>query len=300
MSETNGSLLHPRHWLTWLGLGCLWLVSLLPWGTQKFLAHGFGALCFHLLPIRRHVVLTNLRLCFPAMSESARRLLAHRHYQALALGVLEVARCWWRKPEALPLHRIEGLELLRAAVAKGKGVLLVSGHFTTLEITGRMLSLQQTICCLYRDPNNAVLASLLRQHRSDWAKKAIEMHDLKGLVRALREGEIVWYAPDQGKRTAQSALLPFFGEPCITNTSTPRLAEMTGAAVLTFYGQREADGSYTLKIDHAPAGIPSGDPAADTRQLVAGLEAAIERTPEQYLWVHRRFKSRKSLPDPYV
>jgi len=300
MSGANGSLLHPRHWLTWLGLGCLRLVSLLPWGAQRLLARGLGALCFHALPVRRHVVLTNLRLCFPAMSEPARRALARRHYQSLTLGVLEVARCWWRKPEALPPHRIEGLELLREAAARGKGVLLVSGHFTTLEITGRMLTLQQTICCLYRDPNNAALAHLLRRHRSTWARRAIDMRDLKGLVRALREGEVVWYAPDQGKRTAQSELLPFFGEPCITNTSTPRLAEMTGATVLTFYARREDDGSYLLRIKPAPEGIPSGDPVADTRRLVDGLEDAVRAAPEQYLWVHRRFKARDGLQDAYA
>jgi len=300
MSESTGSLLHPRHALTWLGLGCLRLVSLLPWAAQRALARGFGALCFHVLPIRRRVVLINLRLCFPEKTEQERRVIARRHYQSLALGVLEVARCWWRKAEALPPHRIEGLDLLRAAAARGKGVLLVSGHFTTLEITGRMLSLRQPMCCLYRDPNNAVLAAQLRRHRSIWARRAIDMRDLKGLVRALREGEVVWYAPDQGKRTAQSELLPFFGVPCITNTSTPRLAEMTGASVLTFYSRREADGSYVLVIGEAPEGIPSGDPAADTRRLVAGLEAAVQASPEQYLWVHRRFKARDGLPEVYA
>lgn len=300
MHRTTGSLLHPRHWATWLGLGALRLVSLLPWGLQRLLARGFGALAFHLLRVRRHVTLANLRLCFPGLAESERRVLARRHYQSLALGVLEVARCWWRGPGALPPHRIEGLERLQAAKARGKGVLLVSGHFTTLEITGRMLSLRIAMGCLYRDPNNAVLAELLRRHRSAWSTRAIEMHDLKGLVRALREGEIVWYAPDQGKRTAQSELLPFLGEPCITNTSTPRLAEMTGAAVLTFYARREADGSYVLRLADAPAGIPSGDPAADTRRLVAGLEDAVRAAPEQYLWVHRRFKAREGLPDAYA
>ena len=126
------------------------------------------------------------------------------------------------------------------------------------------------------------------------------MRDLKGLVRALREGEVVWYAPDQGKRTAQSELLPFFGEPCITNTSTPRLAEMTGATVLTFYARREDDGSYLLRIKPAPEGIPSGDPVADTRRLVDGLEDAVRAAPEQYLWVHRRFKARAGLQDAYA
>lgn len=284
----------------WIGLGLLRLVSLLPWSLQRLAARTLGTVVFHLLPIRRKVVLTNLRICFPALTETERRVIARRHYQSLVLGVLEMARCWWRAPAALPPYRIEGLELLREAAARGKGVLLVSGHFTTLEITGRMLTLAASVSCLYRDPNNPALASILRKHRASWARQAIEMRDLKGLLRALREGEVVWYAPDQGKRTAQSELLPFFGEPCVTNTSTPRLAEMTGAAVLTFYAHRLPDNSYVLRIRNAPAGIPSGEPVEDTRRLIAELEAAVSTAPEQYLWVHRRFKRRPGLPDVYA
>lgn len=291
---------HPALWPTWLGVGALWLVSRLPWSWQGSLAGLIGWVAFRVVRIRRHVVLTNLRLCFPELDAAKREKLAARHYRSLALGILEVARCWWRPASDLPPHRIDGLEHLRAAQARGKGVILLSGHFTTLEITGRMLSLRHPIACLYRDPNNRVVAWNLRRHRTAWATRAIEMRDLKGLVAALRAGEVVWYAPDQGKRTAQSALLPFFGEPCITNTSTPRLAEMTGASVLTFHARREADGSYVLTLAPAPAGIPSGDAAADTVRLVGELEAAVRAAPEQYLWVHRRFKAREGLPDAYA
>lgn len=293
---------HPadlRHLHTRAGLAALWIVSRLPWSIQRGLADALGWVAFALVRVRRKVVEANLRLCFPELDAPARRRLARRHYQSLALGILEVARCWWREPADLPPHRIEGLDLLRAAAAKGKGVLLVSGHFTTLEITGRMLALAHSIACLYRDPNNPVLAAHLRRHRSAWATRAIEMRDLRGLLGALRAGEVVWYAPDQGKRTAQSELLPFFGEPCITNTSTPRLAAMTGAEILTFHARRKADGSYALTLAPAPVGIPSGDPAADTVRLVRELEAAIRLAPEQYLWVHRRFKAREGLADPY-
>ena len=290
----------PRHLHTRLGLGALWLVSRLPWPAQRALADAVGWVAYHLVRVRRKVVETNLRLCFPELTEAGRRGLALRHYQSLSLGVLEVARCWWRPADTLPPRRIEGLDHLRAATARGKGVLLVSGHFTTLEITGRMLTLAHPIACLYRDPNNPVLAAHLRRHRGDWTTRAIEMRDLRGLIGALRAGEVVWYAPDQGKRTAQSELLPFFGEPCITNTSTPRLAEMTGAAILSFHARREPDGSYVLTIAPAPGGIPSGDPAADTVRLVGELEAAVRAAPEQYLWVHRRFKARKGMADPYA
>jgi KDO2-lipid IV(A) lauroyltransferase len=285
---------------TRVALGALWLTAWLPWSWQRGLAAAFGAFAFHCLPIRRHVTLVNLRVCFPGLTEGARRTLARRHYQSLALGILEVGRSWWRRPADLPPCRIEGLEGLERVQAAGRGVLLVSGHFTTLEIAGRLLSLRTPLSCLYRDPNNPVLAALFRRHRGLWLRQEISMNDLNGMFRALRGGETVWYAPDQGKWTQQSAMLPFFGHPAITNTSTARLAKMTGAAVFTFFPRREPDGTYVLTISPELTEIPGPDPEADTKRLTGLLEQAILAAPEQYLWVHRRFKGYGGNPvSPY-
>ncbi len=285
---------------TRVALGSLWLVARLPWSWQRGIAAGFGAFAFHCVPIRRHVTLVNLRVCFPELTETARRTLARRHYQSLALGILEVGRSWWRRPADLPPCRVEGLAGLERVRAAGRGVLLVSGHFTTLEIAGRLLSLRTPLSCLYRDPNNPVLAALFRHHRGQWLRQAISMNDLNGLFRALRGGETVWYAPDQGKWTQQSAVLPFFGRPAITNTSTARLAKMTGAAVFTFFPRREPDGTYVLTISPELTEIPGPDPEADTLRLIGLLEQAVRAAPEQYLWVHRRFKSFGGNPvSPY-
>jgi len=286
--------------VTRVGLGMLWLVAWLPWSWQRALAAAVGAFAFHCVPIRRHVTLVNLRVCFPELTETGLRALGRRHYQSLALGILEVARSWWRLPADLPPCRIEGLESLARTQAAGRGVLLVSGHFTTLEIAGRLLSLRTPLSCLYRDPNNPVLAALFRRHRGAWLRQAIPMNDLNGLFRALRGGETVWYAPDQGKWTPQSAVLPFFGRPAITNTSTARLAKMTGAAVFTFFPRREPDGTYVLTISPEMTEIPGPDPEADTIRLTGLLERAIRAAPEQYLWVHRRFKGFGGNPvSPY-
>ncbi len=300
MSSLMANFYNPVYWHTWLGLGILRLVSLLPWSLQRMVARAFGATCFYLIPVRRFVTLVNLRICFPELSESERRRMARRHYQSLVLGILETARAWWQKPASLPPYRIEGLEHLENAKAKGKGVLLVSGHFTTLEITGRMLCLNTRISCLYRDPNNLLLAKFLREHRTSWTNYAIPMADLKGLLNALRAGEVVWYAPDQGKVSAQSKLLPFFGEPAVTNTATSRLAHMSGATVVPFYPKRLADNTYVLTILPALENFPTGDESADTLRIVTQLEQAIRSAPEQYLWVHRRFKRRKGIAYAYA
>ncbi len=286
--------------VTRLGLFLLWLNSRLPWRCQRAAAAVLGWMIFHFVPVRRHVVLVNLRTCFPELTAAERRTLAIRHYQSLALGMMEVADCWWRPPERLPGFKVEGLEALEGLKRSGRAVILVSGHFTTLEIAGRMLSTRVPLSCLYRDPNNPVIAALLRKHRTAWAKRAISMNDLAGLVRALKEGDTVWYAPDQGKWTPQAMMLPFFGEPAITNTSTAKLAEMTGAAVMQFYPKRLPDGTYLLRILPPLDGFPGGAAAADTLRITRGLEQAVREAPEQYLWVHRRFKGRKGEPDFYA
>lgn len=285
---------------TRLGLLLLWINSRLPWWAQRAVASALGWMIFHLVPVRRHVVMVNLRTCFPELTAAERRSLAIRHYQSLAFGMMEVADCWWRPLERLPGFTVEGLGAVEEMKRAGRAVILVSGHFTTLEIAGRMLSTRTPLSCLYRDPNNPIIAGLLRKHRTVWAKRAIAMNDLAGLVRALKEGDTVWYAPDQGKWTPQSLLLPFFGEPAITNTSTSKLAEMTGAAVMQFYPKRLPDGTYLLKILPALEDFPSGDVAADTLRITRGLEQAIREAPEQYLWVHRRFKWRQGMPDLYA
>ncbi|MFM7397973.1 MAG: lysophospholipid acyltransferase family protein [Verrucomicrobiota bacterium] len=297
-SQGRGGVLEGA--FTRLGLLLLWMNSWLPWGMQRAAASGLGWMIFHFVPVRRHVVLVNLRTCFPDLSEPERRSLAIRHYQSLALGVMEVARCWWRRPEELPPFGIEGLEALERARALGRGVIVVSGHFTTLEISGRMLTLKTRLCCLYRDPNNPVIAGVLRLHRTAWAARAIEMRDMTGLLRALRDGEAVWYAPDQAKWTPQSVRIPFFGRPAITNTATAKLAQMSGAAVMTFFPVRLEDGSYALRLAGPLEGFPSGDAKADTRRLTSLLEDAVRAAPDQYLWVHRRFKGHRGLPvNPY-
>jgi len=145
---------------------------------------------------------------------------------------------------------------------------------------------------LYRDPNNPVIAHLMRRQRERQMSAAVHFDDLRGLIRALRGNHVMWYAPDQGKRTASSAILPFFGVPAITNTATSKLAEMTGCAVVPFFAKREADHSYTLTILPALENFPTSDAAADAVRLNQMIEENVRRAPEQYFWVHRRFKAR--------
>jgi KDO2-lipid IV(A) lauroyltransferase len=297
--QTN--LGHPRHWPMWGGLAFFRLLSRLPWRVQRGLAAMLGWLCYYLVPVRRRVVLINLRLCFPEKTGAERRRLARAHYQSLALGVFEACVAWWAPARRLPRHELVGREHLAAAQAGGRGVILLTAHFTTMEIYARLLSEQVRYDVLYREPNNPVLAREMRRRFERLVALAIHFDDLRGLVRALKAGHIVWYAPDQGQRTKQSALIPFFGVPAVTNTATSRLAGMTGAAVVPYFARRRADGSYLLTLLPALENFPSADAAADTLRINRLIEAHARLAPEQYFWAHKRFKGRgPGLPDVYA
>ena len=290
----------PQHWPMWLGLVVLWLADKLPWPAKRLLAHGLGGLVYHLLRLRRRVVFTNLRLCYPAASPGQLTALARAHYDALALGLFEVCAGWWAKTADLPPHRILGLEHLHGALARGHGVILLTAHFTTLEMGGRLMSETHRMGGLYRDPNNPVVAHLMRGQRARHMSPAVHFDDLRGLIRALRANAPIWYAPDQGKRSKSSEILPFFGVPAITNTATGKIAGMTDAAVVPFFAKREADHSYTLTIHPPLESFPTADASADAIRINQLIEQNVRLCPEQYFWVHKRFKARgPGYPEVY-
>lgn len=291
-SSEQSRLWLPQFWPTWLGIAGFWLVNKLPWPEKHFLARALGWFGFHLIRIRRRVVFTNLRLCFPEKSTAEIHELARAHYDSLAIGLFEVCAGWWSQPHELPVHRIVGLEHFHHAVARGHGAILLTAHFTTLEICGRFMANAVPVGCLYRDPNNPVIAHLMRRNREDGMSIAVHFDDLRGLVRALRAGHVIWYAPDQGKRTKSSEILPFFGVPAITNTATSKITEMTGAPVVPYFAKREADQSYTLTILPALENFPTADAAADAIRINQLIEEHVRHAPDQYFWVHKRFKAR--------
>lgn len=294
-------LWRPSHWPTWLGLGIFWLLHQLSWPEKRRLARGLGWFVFHIIRIRRRVTEVNLALCFPEKSAAERRALALAHYRSLALGLFETLIAWWSPTSELPAFRVEGLDHFDQAKAAGRGVILLTAHFTTLEICGRMMIETRGMGGLYRDPNNPVIAHLMRRNREERLSTAVHFDDLRGLVRALRAGHSIWYAPDQGKRTKLSEILPFFGVPAITNTATGKIAEMTGAPVVPYFARREEDGSYTLDILPALTNFPTGDAAADAVRINQLIEHYVRAAPEQYFWVHKRFKARgEGYPDVYA
>jgi len=286
------SLLGPRYWPTWLGLGLLRLIQLLPHATLLWVGRGIGRLVRRLPLHYAQVARCNLQLCLPELSPAARETVLDEHFEALGMGLCESAMTWWGSDAQITrLADIVGLEHLRQALSLGRGAILLTAHFTTLEIGARVLNTQVPLNAMHKRPKNELLAHFFERHRGRHALRIFSRDNVRGMVRALRDNECVWYAPDQSYRKKGAQMVRFFGVPAATNVFTSRLASMTGAAVL-FVGHERLSGSagYRVSIHPAPQGYPSDSALEDAERFNRFVEAEVRRNPAQYWWIHRRFK----------
>jgi len=293
--------LGPRHWPAWLGIGAMAALARLPWSWQRALARPVGSILSMLLRDRRRIARRNLELCFPSLDAAAREVLLRDHFFSLAIGIFEFARAWWGS--IAPLREglvVEGLEHIEAARAGGRGVIVVSGHFTTLEVCGRLMCDYVPLAGMYRPHAQPAMEWAVRRGRARYAAAMFPKQDVRGSLRHLKRGGLLWYAPDQDPSRGDSVYVPFFGQQAHSLTSTHQLARMSGAAVLLYQHARRDDGGYTLKLWPAFDGFPSTDAAADTAQVMAGIETMVRAAPAQYLWIHRRFKRQPDGVSPYM
>ena len=288
--------LSPRYWPTWFAVALLRLVVRLPYRLQMQLGALLGRLALRALPARRRVAQTNLALCFPALDAAEQAALLAEHFKSLGKGVVETALAWWG--DTRPLENrcvVIGERHLRDALAPGKGVILLSAHFTTLEIGGRLLAARVPFHVVYRRYANPLLETLTHAARTRRFEKAIPKSDARALLVSLKAGMPVWYAPDQHAGGPNSTFAPFFGVPASTLTTTSRVARISGAPVVPFFQTRlPGDRGYLLVLCPPLENFPSDDVALDTARLNRLFEETIREMPAQYLWVHRRFKT---MPD---
>lgn len=282
----------PAHWPVWLGVGMLCLLARLPWPVQRALGQALGTLLRFALGKRRRIAARNLELCFPECSPGQRARLLRAHFTALGIGVFEFARAWWGSIAPMRARvAIEGLDQVKALLASGRGVLLVSGHFTTLELCGRLLCDHLPVCGMYRAYDSPVLEWAVLRGRLRYAPCMFTREQVLPAVRLLRRGGVLWYAPDQDMLGRSRVFAPFFGIAAGSITATHDLARMSGCAVVPFFHRRER-GRYVIELAPALSGFPSTDADADTARVNAQIEAMARAAPDQYLWIHQRFKRR--------
>lgn len=296
------ALIAPHYWPTWLGLGLLRLFEPLPFPWLLRLGAALGTL-LRFLPLRFvRIARRNLELCFPEATDAERSVLLAKHFRSVGMALFETAITWWSDDDRIRrITTLEGEEHLQRALAAGRGAILLSAHFTTLEIGARAVCARMPVNIMYRPSRNAVLARFLLRERSKRAKRAIPRDDIRTLVAALGANEPVWYAPDQSYRKKGAQMVPFFGIPAATNTATSRLARMTGAVVLPYFVERLPGNEGYRVVIHPPLeDFPSGDAIQDATRFNALIEAQVRRVPDQYLWIHRRFKGLTAdYPDYY-
>jgi KDO2-lipid IV(A) lauroyltransferase len=295
-------LLAPQYWPTWLGLALLRLFEPLPFPLLVGIGRGFGTF-LRWLPLNFvRIARVNLSLCLPSQTIEAREAILKRHFQSIGIALMETAMAWWSSDERIRrLTQIDGMEHLDRARELGHGALLLSAHFTTLEIGARAICARVPGNIMYRPASNPVMGFFLARNRARKAKRAIRRDDIRVLIGALKDNEFVWYAPDQSYRKKGAQMVRFFGIPCATNTATSRLAKMTGTVVLPYFPERLPNGAgYRITIYPPLQNFPSDDSIVDAERYHAAIEAHIRKVPEQYLWIHRRFKGlSEEYPDYY-
>ena len=297
-SVSERSVAQPRS-LFFRGLiAALRVLHRLPFGLVAGLGTVFGSL-FHLLPTdRRRVGRINLALCFPDMPRAERERLLRRHMIAMVQMLLEYAYGWFASREQLKrLVCIEGLAHLTAL--QGRPAILSMPHFTGLDLAGLRLSLELPVVSVYSRQKDPGLDRFVRERRLRFGSGIIfsRQEGLRPALRALRNGHCFFYLPDQDYGPRDSVFADFFGVPAATITGLSRIAAMTGAAVLPCYARRDREG-YTLVIEPPLQDFPGPDPLADARRMNAVIEAQVRRQPQQYFWLHRRFKTRPEGEPP--
>ncbi len=282
----------------------LWLLHFLPLPILAGVGNALGLALFGLARRRRHIVLVNLRLCFPELTERQRVRLARAHCQVLARSMLERGLLWWASPARLQrLTTVDGDDRLRALLDAGRPVLMLTPHFVGLDAGGAAIAMRHDSASIYAVQSDPVFDRLLYRGRRRFGDQLLlsRQDSVRASVKAMKSGRPLYYLPDMDFGRRDSIFVPFFGVPAATVPGLSRLARLAGATVVPVVTRLLPGGKgYAVTVGEPWQDFPSNDIEADTRRMNAWIEAAVRTMPEQYYWVHRRFKTRPAgEPRPY-
>ena len=289
------SFLLPKYWGIWIGIIFLMLLAILPWFIQHRLAKLHGHAAFKGLKSRRKTTVRNLEICFPEWNAEQVQLRTRQVFVDQMLGVFETLNAWYCPTWFNGRISIEGLEHIEKARAEGKGALLLGTHSTLLDAGGYACAQYFDPDVVYRPQNNPLLDMLIYRCRATIYTHQIDHDDMRGLIRHLKNGRAIWYSPDQDFGLKQGVMAPFFGTPAATVTAHRRLLKMTKAEAIPLYFYRDGDianPQYKILIEPALDHMPSDDEVADATRVNLIIEHQLRIAPTQYMWFHRRFKTR--------
>jgi KDO2-lipid IV(A) lauroyltransferase len=295
------SFLLPKYWLTWFGVVILYTISWSPYKFQLMLGRMVGRLLFKMGSSRKKIALRNLELCFPDMPSQEHQRILKKNFENTGIALFETGMGWWWPDWRVRRKtKVVGLEHLEKAHQEGKGVLLLTMHYLSVEINCRGIGTGHPMVVFYRPHNNQLMEFFQFRGRGRSNKYMLGKRDVKGLMKALRDKEVCVYLPDQDYGRNRSLFVPFFAvQDAATTTGTLIFARQKNVQNHILIPTRNDDGSgYTLEIKPMMENFPTGDDEADVIRINQELEKAILFKPEQYMWLHRRFKTRPNEDDP--
>lgn len=294
--------LHLTYWPTWIGIGFVWLLTRLPFDTGLRVGRGLGAAFYWLLPNRRKATLTNLALAFPELSTAERVARAKAVYKHVGMTMTETGWTWFRDVRSIEdRFSLSGEHHLNEALESDSPLILLQAHFSALEITGSYMGPRWPVGIVYDSPKNPMIAEWLMAHRRRRLAPLIDNKNIRKMIRVLRNGGAVWYSPDQCVSAAQGGIpTRFFDQPVLTSNGTARMVQMTKATVISMIPTRHSNGkSYHIAF-FKPLSIEFNDEQSCTQAINDLFEKQVTHYPEQYLWLHKRFKPPPGDVNPYV
>lgn len=293
-AKFSNKLLHPRYWLTWFGVGVFYVMVLLPYPIIYQLGKCLGLIAKKCMSKRREVARQNLQLCFPDLSSNELEKLLHDNFISTGLAIFETGMAWFWSDKRLKKHaRIMGDHYITEVQQTGQGVLLIGIHFLTLELGARILGMSHPGVGVYRPNDNPVLDYIQLKGRLKSNKYMLNRYNTKGMIRALKNGELVWYAPDHDYGRKNSVFAPFFAvDKAATTVGTSILVRLGKPAIIPFTPKREQKGQYLVTVSPPMVNFPLDDEIAAATFMNKAIEQEILTAREQYMWLHRRFKTR--------
>ncbi|GMR19428.1 MAG: lipid A biosynthesis lauroyl acyltransferase [Gammaproteobacteria bacterium] len=292
----RAAFLAPRYWPTWVGIAVLRLIVLLPLPVIALLGSALGAILYFLFPTRRHIALRNIERCFPEWNVEAQRRLVRKNFRVTGRSALEITLAWWSSYARL--HRLvqcRNRQYYEQAVAGDKPVILLFGHFVAVEMAGMYVSSERPAIDIYKAAHNKLMDAFITKSRLRFAgARVVEVREgIKVVVRAVKSGKTLLYLPDQDPGRRRGIFVPFMGIQTATFDALGKLTRLTNATVVPcFIKQLPWGRGYEIIFKPALKGFPSGDNVADTTTMNAAIEEAVREMPDQYFWVHKRFKTR--------
>jgi KDO2-lipid IV(A) lauroyltransferase len=293
-SKKQLHLAHPIYWPAWLGFGLMWSITRLPLRWQFKIGAAIGTLLYYFPTKLKHISQVNVRLCFPDWTQQQRDDLVKKNFASLGIGLVEAGMAWWLPDDKLNcMFRVNGLEHVEKAFARGKGIILLGPHFTCLEMIGRLLGMKYSFAVMYRPHKKRLVSFIQERFRTKHQVHYIARHRVRELIRSLEKNMAVWYAYDVDGGAKRSVFAPLFNVPAASLTSVTRLVQLSDTAVVPIsFHRNDKEMIYEVTLSAPLENFPTDDLTKDATILNSHLEKAIREKPEQYLWQYKRFKTR--------